>query len=63
MLLKVLFLTLCVVIDRMESWGWSNLKLELIEYSRQLYDGRDDDDDDDDNGNDGAGSLESTLSH
>ena len=62
MLLKVLFLTLCVVIDHMESWGRSNLKLELIEYSQQLYDGRDDDDDDD-NGNDGARSLESTLSH
>ena len=38
-----------------------NLKLELTEYSWQLYGGEDDDDDDD--GGDGVGGLESTLSH
>ena len=37
-----------------------NLKLELIEYSRQLYGGEGDEDDD--NG-DGAGGLELTPSH
>ena len=41
-----------------------NLKLELTEYSWQLYGGRDDKgDDDDDDGGDGAGGSESTPSH
>ena len=39
-----------------------NLKLELTEYSRQLYGGGDDKEDDDD-GSDGVRGLELTLSH
>ena len=39
-----------------------NLKLELTEYSRQLYGGKDGEEEDDDGG-DGAGGLESTPSH
>ena len=38
-----------------------NLKLELTEYSWQLYGGRDSEDDDD--GGDNARGLESTLSY
>ena len=45
----------------MESLGRSNLKLELTEYFRQLYNGGDDDDDGSDG--DGVGGSESTLSH
>ena len=44
-------------------WLAGNLKLELTEYSWQLYGGGYDDDDDDDDGGDGVGGLESTLSH
>ena len=48
-------------------WLAGNLKLELTEYSRQLYGGEDDEDDDDDDdgggGGDGAGGSELTLSH
>jgi len=40
-----------------------NLKLELTEYSWQLYSGRDNENDDDDDGDDGAGGSESTLSY
>ena len=42
-----------------------NLKIELTEYSRQLYGGKDDEDDDDGGGGggDSAGGLELTLSH
>ena len=39
-----------------------NLKLELTDYSWQLYIGRDDKDDND-GGGDGARGLKSTLSH
>ena len=39
-----------------------NLKLELTEYSQQLYRGGDDEDDNDD-GSDGARGSESSLSH
>ena len=38
-----------------------NLKLELVEYSRQLYGGGDDDDDG--GGGNSVGGSESTLSH
>ena len=50
-------------------WHAGNLKLEVTEYSRQLYgsegagDDDDDDYDDDDNGGDGDGGLEPTPSH
>ena len=42
-----------------------NLKLELAEYSQQLYGGKDDEEDDDDvdDGGDGVGGLELTSSH
>ena len=42
-----------------------NLKLDLTEYSQQLYGGGDDKDDDDDGGGDcdGVGGSESTPSH
>ena len=43
-------------------WLTGNLKLEMIEYSRQLYGGKDGEEEDDDGG-DGAGGLESTPSH
>ena len=39
-----------------------NLKLELTEYSRQLYGGKDGKEEDDDGG-DGVGGSESTPSH
>ena len=47
-------------------WLTGNLKIEVIEYSRQLYNGEgvgDDDDDDGGGGGDGGGGLELTPSH
>ena len=46
-------------------WLAGNLKLELTNYSWQLYGGKDmsDDDDDDDVGGEGGGGLALTLSH